>query len=105
MIKPYYSKEQAEALHRLRHAAGGAAFDQAWSDLMADIRADMESGGGPESEGARAGAALEGIGWSVYARETLTLSGCCTQPQTNSPPNARFRVPAFPMWSTTCDRC
>jgi hypothetical protein len=45
-IEPYYSKEQADALHRLRDAAGGSVFDAAWADLIADIRADMEAGAG-----------------------------------------------------------
>jgi len=46
MIEPYYSKETAQAFHRLRDAAGGVAFDEAWTELMADIRADMAAGTG-----------------------------------------------------------
>lgn len=53
MNKPYYSKEQAEYLHGLRDAAGGARFDQAWAELIAAIRAEMDGGGSPRSERAR----------------------------------------------------
>lgn len=53
-MKPYYSREQAEALHRLRAAAGGSEFDTAWAELIADIRVEMASGSGPQSEEAKA---------------------------------------------------
>lgn len=53
MIEPYYTREQAEALHNLRDAAGGEAFDQAWTQLIADVRADMESGRGPGTDHAK----------------------------------------------------
>jgi hypothetical protein len=54
MIEPYYTKEQAEALHKLREAAGGEDFDRAWTQLIADVRADMDSGGGPTTDRATA---------------------------------------------------
>jgi len=54
MIEPYYTREQAEALHKLRDAAGGEDFDQAWTKLIADVRADMDSGGGPTTDRAKA---------------------------------------------------
>lgn len=54
MTEPYYSKEQADTLHSLRDAAGGSAFDVAWTRLIADIRADMQAGGGPETDQAKA---------------------------------------------------
>lgn len=47
MSEPYYTREQAEALHKLREAAGGEDFDRAWAKLIAEVRADMESGEGP----------------------------------------------------------
>jgi len=37
MIEPYYTREQAEALHKLRDAAGGKAFDVAWAKLIAEV--------------------------------------------------------------------
>jgi hypothetical protein len=49
MIEPYYSKEKAEELHRLRDAAGGTAFDEAWTALIADIRADIAADAGPHT--------------------------------------------------------
>ncbi|MBV8845924.1 MAG: TipAS antibiotic-recognition domain-containing protein [Bryobacterales bacterium] len=54
MIEPYYTREQAEALHKLREAAGGEGFDRAWTKLIADVRADMDSGGGPSTDRAKA---------------------------------------------------
>jgi hypothetical protein len=54
MIEPYYTREQAEALHKLRDAAGGEDFDRAWTQLIADVRADMDSEGGPATDRAKA---------------------------------------------------
>jgi len=53
MIEPYYTREQAEALHKLRDAAGGEDFDRTWTKLIADVRADMDSGGGPTTDRAK----------------------------------------------------
>ena len=54
MIEPYYTREQAEALHKLRDAAGGEDFDRAWTQLIADVRADIDFGGDPTSDRAKA---------------------------------------------------
>jgi len=54
MIEPYYTREQAEALHKLRDAAGGKVFDVAWAKLMAEVRAEMECGEGPVTDRAKA---------------------------------------------------
>ena len=54
MIEPYYTREQAEALHKLREAAGGEDFDQAWATLIAEVHADMDSGEGPSTDRAKA---------------------------------------------------
>lgn len=54
MIEPYYTREQAEALHKLRDAAGGKAFDVAWAKLIAEVRAEMECGEGPARDRAKA---------------------------------------------------
>ena len=51
--EPYYSKEQAEALHRLRDAAGGRRFDAAWAELIAAIRDEMNRGGDPRDAPSR----------------------------------------------------
>ena len=53
MAEPYYSKEQVEALHRLREAAGGAEFDAAWTELVTAIRDEMLRGGDPHAEPAQ----------------------------------------------------
>lgn len=54
LIEPYYTREQAEALHKLREAAGGEDFDRAWAKLIAEVRADMDSGEGPGTDRAKA---------------------------------------------------
>ena len=54
MIEPYNTREQAEALHKLREAAGGEDFDRAWTQLIAEVRADMDSGEGPGTDRAKA---------------------------------------------------
>ncbi|HEY7337807.1 MAG TPA: TipAS antibiotic-recognition domain-containing protein [Bryobacteraceae bacterium] len=53
MIEPYYTREQAEALHKLREAAGGEDFDRAWAKLIADLHSDMNSGEGPSTDRAK----------------------------------------------------
>ena len=38
----------------MREAAGGEAFDRAWTKLIADVRAEMDSGGDPTTDRAKA---------------------------------------------------
>jgi hypothetical protein len=54
VIEPYYTKEQADRFHRIRDAAGGAAFDAAWEELVVDIKVHMKSGAGLTTDSARA---------------------------------------------------
>ena len=54
MIEPYYTREQAESLHKLRDAAGGEDFDRAWRELIAEVRAEMISGGDSTTDRAKA---------------------------------------------------
>jgi len=45
------TKDDVAALHRRRDAAGGERFDTMWAELIADIRAAMDRGIDPRSDG------------------------------------------------------
>ena len=53
----YYTKQQADALHRMREVAGGYEFDREWRRLISDIRSRMAKDPNPESPAASALAA------------------------------------------------
>jgi hypothetical protein len=48
------SRDDVDALHRRRDAAGGAQFDAAWAELIAAVRAAMDRGTDPTSDEGRA---------------------------------------------------
>jgi hypothetical protein len=48
------SKDDVDALHRRRDAAGGAQFDAAWAELMTAVCTAMARGTDPRSDEGRA---------------------------------------------------
>ena len=48
------SKAEVQALHRRREAAGGAAFDAAWAELIDAVRHEVNRGSDPQSDAAQA---------------------------------------------------
>jgi hypothetical protein len=44
------SKDDVDALHRRRDAAGGASFDAAWTELIGAVRDEISRGSDPQSE-------------------------------------------------------
>jgi hypothetical protein len=44
------SKDEVDALHRRRDAAGGAAFDAAWAELIDAVRDEVSRGSNPQSD-------------------------------------------------------
>ena len=45
----YYTKEQADTLHRLRDLAGGYEFDREWRELISDIKVQMVQDPNPQN--------------------------------------------------------
>jgi hypothetical protein len=48
------SKDEVDALHRRRDAAGGAAFDAAWTELIDAVRDEINRGSDPRSDAVQA---------------------------------------------------
>jgi TipAS antibiotic-recognition protein len=48
------SKDEVDALRRRRDAAGGAAFDSAWAELLDALREEIERGSDSQSDAVQA---------------------------------------------------